>query len=345
MNSRERVIAALTFTGPDRVPIMHRTLPGAFRVHGPALRALYARFPSDVLLSPTADAPFAFQRRVTERSRGSELVDEWGCAWRNTTDDYLGQVVGHPLADLGRLDGYQWPDPLSGMEGVEELRSVKRADGLQHYLIAAAGSIMHQITFLRGFENALLDLAEEREEVFFLRDRIGDFVTKRIEVLCAAGADGILIEDDWGTQKSLMINPNVWRRVFKPTYKKLVEAIHAGGAYAHLHSDGYIMSIIPDLIEMGWDEINPQVWVMDVRKLGQQFAGRVCFRADLDRQRILPWGTPAEVVEHVRQTYAAFGHPDGGYIGYGQIGPDVPLANVEAMLRTFGEVHVPQAGE
>jgi len=344
MNSRERVIAALAFSGPDRVPVMHRTLPGAFRVHGQALRDLYARFPSDVLLSPTADAPFAFERLVTEQTKGAELVDDWGCTWHNTTDDYIGQVVGHPLADLSMLDGYRWPDPLGGMDGVEDLRTSARADGGQHYVIAAAGTIMHQMTFLRGFENTLLDLAEEGEEILLIRDRITDFVLKRIEVLTAAGADGILIEDDWGTQEALMISPRAWRRIFKPAYKKLVEAIQAGGAYAHLHSDGYIASIIPDLIEIGWDEINPQVWIMDVEQIGSQFAGRVCLRADLDRQQVLPWGTPAEVAEHVRQTYAAFARPDGGYIGYGQIGPDVPLANAEAMLRTFAEIRVPPRG-
>ena len=339
MNSRERVIAALTFSGPDRVPTMHRTLPGGFRVHGEALERLYGRFPSDVILSPTHRAPFAFSGPIRERLTGGRVVDGWGCEWHKTTDDYIGQVVNHPLSDWLALDDYVWPDPLLGREGVDEMVEIRRADRHEHYLMASAGTIMHQITFLRGFDDALLDLADGREELHYIRDRIADFVLKRIELWTQAGADGIQIEDDWGTQEAMLIRPSVWRAVFKPVYARLVKAIHAGGAYAHFHTDGDTRAIIPDLIEIGFDELNPQVWVMDIEELGREFGGKVCFRADLDRQGVLPRGSATDVETHVRQTYEAFGRPEGGYIGYGQIGPDVPLANAEAMLRTFSTLH------
>ena len=339
MNSRERVIAALTFTRPDCVPIMHRTLPGAYRVHSDGLEMLYERFPSDVMLSPTRRAPFAFAGQIGESLTGSRVVDEWGCEWQKTTDDYIGQVVSHPLSDRNALDNYAWPDPLRGREGLDEMVEVMRTDHHQHYFMASAGTIMHQITFLRGFNDALVDLADGREELLFIRDRVADFVTTRIELWTQAGADGIQIEDDWGTQEAMLIRPSVWRTVFKPVYARLVKAIHAGGAYAHFHTDGDTRAIIPDLIEIGFDELNPQVWVMDIEELGREFGGKVCFRADLDRQGVLPRGSATDVETHVRQTYEAFGRPDGGYIGYGQIGPDVPLANAEAMLRTFSTLH------
>jgi len=335
MNSRERVIAAMEFAGPDRVPMMHRTLPGAFRVHGTTLETLYKRYPSDVMLSPTHCAPFAFSGQIVESLTGERIVDEWGCEWQKMTYDYAGQVVTQPLSNWDVLDDYVWPDPLQGSEGLDEMADVMRADRHQHYFMAAAGTIMHRITFLRGFENALLDLAEEREELIYVRDRIADFMLKRIELWTQAGADGVLIEDDWGTQNGLMIRPDAWRTIFKPVYSRLVQAIHAGGAYAHFHTDGVTLEIIPDLIEIGFDELNPQVWVMDVSELSRKFAGKVCIRADLDRQHVLPHGTPDEVAEHVRLMYAAFGSEEGGYVCYGQIGPDVPLANAEAMLRTF----------
>lgn len=220
------------------------------------------------------------------------------------------------------------------------MTAVNQADGHQHYFMAAAGTITHQMTFLRGFESTLLDLADDREEIAFVRDRIADFVLKRIALWTAAGADGILIEDDWGTQQALLIRPDLWREVFKPTYCRLVEAIHDGGAYAHFRTDGNTLIIIPDLIEIGFDELNPQVWVTDIRELSRQFAGKVCFRADFDRQHVLPHGSPNEVAEHVRATHAAFSSAEGGYIGYGQIGPDVRLVNAEAMLRTLATLHL-----
>jgi hypothetical protein len=90
-----------------------------------------------------------------------------------------------------------------------------------------------------------------------------------------------------------------------------------------------------DLIEIGFDELNPQMSCMDIEDLGRRFGGRVCFRADMDRQYTLPFGTPAEVEAYVQRMYEAFGKRNGGYIGYGQVGTDVPLANAEAMLGAF----------
>ena len=336
MNSRERVIRAIEFAGPDRVPIMHRTLPGAFKRYGGQLEDLYARYPSDVLLSPTLRAPFSFTNPAREGSGVGQVADEWGCIWERNTDDYAGQVVGHPLEDWAALDDYRFPDPLRGREGLQEMVEVVLADGHQHYVMASIGSIMHRLTFLRGFQNALIDLVERGEGILYVRDRIVDFLLQRIAIWLETGdVDGILIEDDWGTQHALMIRPALWRKVFKPAYRSLVDAIHDGGAYAHFHTDGNTHTIIPDLIEIGFDELNPQVWVMDLEELGRDFGGAVCFRADLDRQWVLPRGSVADVEAHVRQTYEAFGRPNGGYISYGQIGPDVPLANAEAMLRTF----------
>src|SRR5512137_149599 len=103
MNCRERYTRAITFSGPDRVPVMHRTIPGAFRRHGGRLETLYERYPSDVLLSPSTRAWFAFRRGVAESSGALKgAVDEWGCVWDSLNDDYLGQVFGHPLEDWAK---------------------------------------------------------------------------------------------------------------------------------------------------------------------------------------------------------------------------------------------------
>jgi uroporphyrinogen decarboxylase len=339
MDSRERVIRAIELSGPDRPPVMHRTLPGAFRQHGAALEALYARYPGDVLLSPTLRAPFKFREPAGEGAEAGRIVDSWGCAWNKLTDDYAGQVVGHPLEDWSALESYRWPDPGAGSEGADELVWAVRADGRRHYAMAAAGTIYHRYCFLRGMENGLIDAHEGSEPFQYLLGKIADFVVERARLWAQIPeVDGVLIEDDWGSQQNLLIHPHDWRRWFAPAYRRIVEAIHAGGKRAHLHSDGQISAIIPDLIDMGWDEINPQVWVMDLEELGRQWAGRVCFRADLDRQWTLPFGTPADVADHVRRTAAALSRPAGGYIGYGQIGPDVPLENAEAMLQTLCEL-------
>ncbi len=147
-----------------------------------------------------------------------------------------------------------------------------------------------------------------------------------------------MLRDDWGTQSALMVRPQIWRRVFRPAYERLIDAIHAGGAAVSFHSDGVIEEILPDLVDMGCDEVNPQVQLMDIESLGQQYSGRVCVRADIDRQWTMPHGTPAQVRALIQRLFAAFGQSGGGYVGWGEISSDVPMANGEAVLAAFAEL-------
>ncbi|MBI2941116.1 MAG: hypothetical protein HYY04_11830 [Chloroflexi bacterium] len=331
MNSRERYLRAIHFARPDRVPLMHRTLPGAFHHYGQALADLYRRYPSDVM-------GVGFGETVDEE-QGIYLgkTDEWGCVWDSLTDDYLGRVIDPPLANWESLDSYRFPDPLYGLGKLEQGLEKVRADDHQHFVTAGFGHLWHRINYLRGFENSLLDVMDDREELYYLRDRITDLLVKRIEKLAEHRdlIDAVVLNDDWGNQDRLQVRPEYWRKIFKPAYRRQVEAAHAGGQLASMHTDGQTRDIIPDLIEIGLDEINPQIYCMDVEELGREFEGKVCFRADLDRQYTLPFGTPAEVEAHVLRAFEAFGRHDGGYIGYGQIGTDVPMRNGEAMLATI----------
>lgn len=322
---------------------MYRTCPGGLKRYGSALTELRARYPSDVLVSSDKAVTLGFAGVVHDRSKSMRVVDQWGCVWQALGDEFEadGQVTGPPLVDWSALDGYRFPDPMEGREGVAEMVKVVQDDDHQHYVLAVGGTLWHRLTYLRGFENALVDVVQHREEFFYLRDSVVDFLLQRIAYLAEhEEVDGILIGDDWGTQQALMIHPSLWREIFKPAYRTLVEAIHAGGCYAHIHTDGNTQVIIPDLIEIGFDEVNPQVCVMDTEKLAEEFGGEVCFRADLDRQWILPRGSVTDVEVHVRYTRETLQQPKGGYIAYAQFGPDVPLENIEAMLRTSSTMHL-----
>ena len=222
------------------------------------------------------------------------------------------------------------------------MEEMVRRDGHQHFVLVDAGELFQRMWFLRGYENTLIDLVDEPPELYSLRDMLVEWIIRRIDRWNETGVvDGFLQRDDWGTQTSLMAHPDVWRRVFKPAYKRIADAIHSGGAHASFHTDGYTWDIIPDLIETGWDEINPQVHLMDVEELGRRYGGKVCVRADLDRQWTLPHGTQEDVRSLIRRIYETFGRFDGGYVGWGEVAADVPLANVEAMFQTFFSLRYP----
>lgn len=118
--------------------------------------------------------------------------------------------------------------------------------------------------------------------------------------------------------------------------KKCGLSVETGGKRGYFfHGDGMIQAIIPDLIEIGAGALNAQLPCMDMEELAEAFSSRICFVAGADRQHCLPFRTPEEVEAHRFRLADAFGRNNGGYIGGGQIGGDVPLANAEAMLRTF----------
>ena len=337
MDGRERYIRALTFDHPDRVPVMHCTLGGAWQTHGQALVDLYARYPSDVLLSSRTGGPFALT--LSERghwANGEVTYDDWGCGWLWSTPDHMGQAVHHPLADWRALDTYRAPDPAAGYDGVQQMVAEVDADEHRHFVFADGGELFQRMMFLRGMEDLLVDLHEEREELYLLRDMIVEVCLKKIEMWGATGkVDGIILRDDWGTQQALMIRPETWRRVFRPAYERLVEAVHDARAFVSYHSDGVIDAILPDLVTIGCDEVNPQAHVMDIEALGHRIGGTVCVRSDIDRQHILPDGKPDEVRQLIGRLFEAFGTFDGGYVGWGEMNSDVPLANGQAMLETF----------
>jgi uroporphyrinogen decarboxylase len=210
------------------------------------------------------------------------------------------------------------------------------------YLLVDGDTLFQRMFYLRGFENLLIDLAERRPEVFSLRDRIVAFLLKRIEMWLGYDVDGLFFRDDWGTQLELMIPPAMWREMFKPSYQRLFAAVHAGGKHVFFHSDGMIRAIIPDLIEIGVNALNAQIPCMDAAELARDFGHRICFVAGADRQHFLPFGTPREVEAHCIQLAELFGRHNGGYIGGGEIGGDVPLGNAEAMLRTFATYRYPR---
>ena len=328
MTGRERVERALHFKKPDRLPLMHRTLIGGWSEHRDELSRLYKKYPSD-FVSLAFDRSGEYGPRAGERH-----LDAWGAVWLRLGDQFKGQVVGHPLQKWSSLDTYRFPDP-SDTDEFEILASLIESEGHEKYILVDGGTLFQRMFYLRGFDNILIDLVSGEKKAVFLRDRIMEHILGRINCWLEAGVDGVSIRDDWGSQDRLLVSPELWRTLFKPCYRKICEAVHRGGANAHLHTDGFTLPIIPDLIEAGFDELNPQLSAMGMDELSDAVRGKVCIRSDVDRQRLLPRGTPKEVERYVERVVSLFATPNGGLIGFGEVSAEVPLENTEAMLQAF----------
>ena len=326
MNSRERVRRAIERSGPDRIPLTHATLPGAVARYGEALDELYRRYPSDVVnVGAATTGEFGAQIGVPSR-------DTWGSLWVRYTEEHKGQVVGHPLADWDALSTYEPPDTAS--ESLfSAIESNLDANAGRRYAIADGDTLWQRMFYLHGYEATLQDLLLHPDRCADLRDRILAPMLRRMARLCRLPElDGIHFRDDWGTQQALMIRPALWRTFFKPAYAQLFAPARNAGKHVWFHSDGAIEAIIPDLIEIGVQVLNPQVSVIGRARLAALCGGQVCIEADIDRQWTLPYGSPKDVRAEVRADIAALATAEGGYIGRGEAAGDVPLENLAALF-------------
>ena len=193
---------------------------------------------------------------------------------------------------------------------------------------------------LRGFNNMLMDPYINNAEFIYLRDRIVDFSLAQIESWAKYNADAVYFSDDWGSQRSLLMNPDDWRIFYKPAYEKLFRKVRDNGMKVFMHLCGNVTEIIPDLIEIGLDVLNPvQPQAMDIKELSDRFSGKLCFYGGIDVQGTMIHGTPEGVRKEINNLVDLFGRFNGGYIcsTSHSIMPETPLDNIIAMFEAIKE--------
>lgn len=335
MTSRERVTRALHFGRPDRPPISHAILPSAQYHYGAALQAITDAVPEDFGWRFLPDLP---REKLPPLYRQGVNRDDWGTVWMVTDEGRCGIPLECPIAaDWSNYQDYRFPPVFAA--GVPRYRLYSgHMTGTNDAYYARGGWIVffEQLQQLHGFEATLMDLVEGRPEIYALRDRLLEFNLAWIDRWLAQDYQGLHFADDWGTQTNLLIPPAIWRAFFKPLYREMFSRVKAAGRDVWFHSDGMIIDILPDLVELGVDVLNCQASVMD-RDALKTFAGHIAFRTDIDRQKLLPYATPAEVRDYIFRLFADLGTADGGIVACGEISEDVPLANIRAMYDAFLE--------
>jgi len=333
MNSRERVRRAIHFGTPDRPPISHAVLPAARIKYGPALDEILAEFRDDFGWDDYPDLPYA---DFPPQYKKGLNRDDFGTVWRVETAGICGIPCEFPIPDLERYREYRWPPVFEAGPPAGRLYSGHRARyDDRWYARGGWFTYFEQLQQLRGMEAFMMDLAAETPTLLRLMDDLLDFNLAWIDRWLRLEYDGLHFGDDWGAQSVLLVRPALWRRLFKPRYAEMFRKVKQAGRDVWFHSDGFINDIVGDLAEIGVDVLNFQIAVVGPDWTERNIRGRLAVRTDIDRQRILPFGTPEEVREEVARTFAACGDASGGVVACGEIGPDVPLANIRALYEAF----------
>ena len=379
-DSRARVLTALAHREADRVPFdlgasrssgihvaAYRSLRTALalppvQTELPDFSQQLARVDRDVLdrLGIDAKGVFprpgsAYERMLTDDGQYLSFRDEFGIGRRMPKDGGLYfDAYAHPLAgdiDETDVERFAWPDPhdsarYAGM--ADEARRIVEEEGRAVYVVPICTGLTEVYFRLRGFEDGYMDLAANPDLAARIMDHILELKLAYWERVLAELGEWIDLageSEDLGGQDGLLFSPAIYRRLVKPRQAELFGLIHARSrARVFLHSCGAIRDLIPDLIEVGVDVLNPvQVSAagMDSAGLKREFGADLTFwGGGVDTQRVLGSGTPGEVRDEVRRRIEDL-KPGGGFVfaTVHNVQPNVPAENLLAMweaLREFG---------
>jgi uroporphyrinogen decarboxylase len=354
MKHRDRVLTALNHQVPDRCPMQVSFTPEfadrlradldiqGRKVHNPHgggnTYELERALDQDMLLTSVGWANSYYLS-------SDPYTDEWGISWRSqpyTTPYGIGhytEMTEHPLADERAIGGYTSPDPNRPELYTEAARLIQ--DFKDEYWIVGVTvtTIFETAWALRGYEQMLMDFIRDPDLAEHILNIPYQYHLTAAQKLVQMGVDMIWTGDDVGMQTGMLMSPKIWRRFLKPKMAQFIaalKAIHPQVKVAY-HSDGNVSAIIPDLIEIGLDVLNPiQPACLDPAELKRKYGDRLCFWGSMDEQYTLPFGEAEDVRAEVVARLKTIGQ-DGGLV----IGPthhvqlDTPMDNFWAMVNTI----------
>jgi hypothetical protein len=331
--SREIVRRCVRFEHPARIPRELWTLPWAEEHFPDALRKIRARFPGD--FGGPSDVFRPSPRRRGNAYEIGTFVDEWGCAFTQVQRGVIGEVRAPLIAEIADWRSVRPPyETLPDNPAAARDRVNRDCADSTLFMRAGCARPWERYQFLRGSQNAMVDVMEPDAGAAELLRVIHEFYLKEMEFWAGTDVDALLFMDDWGAQSQLLIPPPVWRELFKPLYKDYCDLAHSRGKLIFMHSDGHIAEIYDDLIEIGVDAINSQLFCMDMADLARRAKGRITFWGEIDRQHVLPSADPQKGREAVRLVARHFYNPAGGVIAQFELGAG---ANPETALAIFDE--------
>jgi len=336
----ENTLRAIRFERPEHIPMIFWINP-----------ACWHHYPHEVLFELMAEHSLLFpdfnSQNITvpepspwERA-GKPYTDEWGCIWETTDDGITGSVTQHPLADWEAFQNFTPPNPAetNGMAAIDWSKIKDKILKAKEQGKHGVGSLEHghafmRLSYLRGYENLLLDMADGKKKLRQLIDIVESFSLGIVQRYLGCGVEMMRYPEDLGMQLGPMLSPEQFRTYIKPVYEHLMEPARKAGCLVHMHSDGDIRALADDLIS-GVDALNLQDLVNGIDWIATNLKGRLCIDLDIDRQQITRFGTPEQIDELIRWEVEILGSPEGGLMMIYGLYPSVPLENVRAIANAM----------
>ncbi len=310
MKPRQRVEMALNHERPDRCPMQASFTPEfadrlrndmeikGQKVHNPHgggnTYELERALGEDLLLTSVgwANSYYADDKPYT---------DEWGIGWEIHPYEtpfgtgHYTELSSHPLTDETAIQSYQPPDP-NRPELYTASEQMIRDFKAEYWIVGVTVTTIFETAWaLRGLEQMMLDMVIDPDLANHLLDIPYHYHLTAAKKLVEMGVDMIQTGDDVGSQNAMLISPKMWRQYFKTrmaNYISELKAINPDIKIAY-HTDGNVEPIIPELIEIGLDVLNPiQPASMDPAKIKKEYGARLAFGAPWMNRRLFPLALP-----------------------------------------------------
>ena len=332
MTYRENYLKTVRFEHPDHIPVN-------FSIN----ESIYYAYEADAIVELMESHPIIAGKHVIRqdllgrnRDTGAyqkRFFDEFGVEWEEIQPGIRGTVIRHPLADFSKIQDYRFPE-LPQFDVEAGRANIQKAKEQGHLTWAG---LPHGHTFLRltdlcGYDNVLMGMADEDEDLELLMQRLESYNCAFTDYWGKLGYDVISYPEDLGMQVGPMISPGLFKKYIKPMYQRMMKPARDSGAIVHMHSDGDIRVLADDLLDGGVDILNLQDLVNGIDWIREHYAGKTCIDLDIDRQKVTVFGSPAEVDALIREEVEKLSSPAGGLMMVYGWYAGTPLENVRALM-------------
>jgi uroporphyrinogen decarboxylase len=356
MNNKERVLKTIAHQSADRVPVDYWSRDDVTQkliayLGLKSIEELYIRLGIDLRTIPLGMHDPAFEAKTTgvlggfsESSGGKYIIyndgrfeDVWGVVRRLGSDQLYDQWISGPFVETDDIDSFAWPD-LNSLDSVEKAKTIVESYQNRFALMGKVSLPFKVAWHMRGFENFLCDMMGDPDFAKSLLERVASYQREKGLRFIRAGVDIVGIVGDLGMQDRLMVNPTAWREIEKPIIAEMIKAFKTENPniLVYFHSDGNVMEIIPDLIEIGVNIINPiQPECMNPVEVKEKYGNQITMHGTISIQKTLPNGSVEDVQREVRERIETCSQNGGLIICPSNLFQnDTPLENIVAMYDT-----------
>lgn len=337
--SRLRMQAAFNYTEPDKIPLVYHPSPAGLFVHGEKLLELFNQYPSD---NPIVfdKVPVVGPECYDSNGDYHELIkDDWGTVWEYRIFGIAGHPKSYPISSWDEaLEKLVFP-PIAdvGSRVFNRDKQMGEENKSKYFVFNGWISLFEKICGFRPFDEVLMDLYSNNKALLAFLDKLTEYWLSVIDYYAEIGTDVYVFGDDWGMQNATIVDPVMFKEIYKPLYKKLFDRVKFYGGLPFLHCCGYMGKILDEFIDLGvrglWPQLN--LYYSDQEFIEKCRENRIAIYLHPDRQRLVPLGSPREIEKYICGLAERYHRMGGGGIFYVEIENDAPFENVKALFRSI----------